>query len=289
MKRNIPILNLVSLQPEEDAGVFPLGAACIAAALVQAKLLPREHISLLTSFVDENPEILASRILTGAPDIVGFSLYCWNSKVSIALAKAIKTDHPEIVLVAGGPDCEALDQADSDMPFDALFLGEAETSFEKWFSASFTAWFKTHCAALEEDPMVLPQALPIPLPSATPPPSASPWLEGILKPKRGDAVAWELTRGCPFHCTYCYEGRGTRGLRHLPDARIAAELELFVRSGVSEVFVLDPTFNVQKARALALLKLFLQKGGNIAWNFEIRAELLDPDQAEAFAKLNCSL
>ena len=281
MKRKTPILTLVSLHPEEDAGVLPLGAACIAAALVQAKLLPRENIRLLTSFVDEKPELLASRILAGAPDIVGFSLYCWNSKVSIALAKAIKADHPEIIFVAGGPDCEALDQADSDMPFDAFFLGEAETSFAKWFSASFAAWFKTQCVAPEGEPTIVPQALPLPL--------ASPWLEGILQPARGGAVAWELTRGCPFHCTYCYEGRGTRGLRHLPDARIAAELELFVRSGVSEVFVLDPTFNVQRARALSLLKLFRQKGGDIAWNFEIRAELLDLDQAEAFAKLNCSL
>ena len=287
MKQKPPILTLVNLQPEEDAGVLPLGAACVAASLVQTKLLPRENISLLASPVGDSPDLLISRILAGKPDIVGFSLYCWNSKVSAALAQSIRADHPGIVIVAGGPDSEALDPAASGMPFDAIFLGEAEANFAAWFETRFVAT----AGQTAESPARPPRGECVvirscPCDAASLP---SPWLEGVLEPKRGGAVAWELTRGCPFHCTYCYEGRGTSGLRHLPESRIAAELELFVRCGVSEIFVLDPTFNVQKGRALSLLKLFARKGGDIAWNFEIRAELLDPAQAEAFASLPCSL
>ena len=287
MKPTTPILTLVSLQPEEDEGILPLGAACVAASLVQAKLLPRENISLLSSLVGDSPDILISRILAGKPDIVGFSLYCWNSTVSAALAAAIRADHPGIVLVAGGPDAEALDPAGSGMLFDAVFLGEAETSFAAWFKA----WLGAMDGQESGSPARSPIGESVVIRSRTCDAASlpSPWLEGILEPKRGGAVAWELTRGCPFHCTYCYEGRGSTELRHFPEARITAELELFVRRGVSEIFVLDPTFNVQRGRALSLLKLFARKGGDIAWNFEIRAELLDPAQAEAFSNLPCSL
>lgn len=295
MKHEFPNVTLVSLQPEEDAEVLPLGAGCIAAVLVRAHRVPRENIRLLASPVEASPELLIRQILAGNPDIVGFSLYCWNSTVSIGLAKTLKALDPGILIVAGGPDSERLDSADPEQPFDAVFLGEAEASFSAWWGAWFGAGRSggtragrdaghdaVHDAVRKGGLFVRSQ----PCDAAALP---SPWLEGILKPKRGGAVAWELTRGCPFCCTYCYEGRGTAGLRHLPDSRIAAELELFVESGVSEVFVLDPTFNVQKGRALSLLRLIAGSGGGIAWNFEIRAELLDAAQAEAFASLPCSL
>jgi hypothetical protein len=96
-------------------------------------------------------------------------------------------------------------------------------------------------------------------------------------------------RGCPYRCAYCYEGRGVAGLRLLPRERIEAELEILRSSGVSEVFVLDPTFNARSAEALSLLALLAERGGDIRWNFEIRAELVDRAQARAFSRLSCSL
>jgi radical SAM superfamily enzyme YgiQ (UPF0313 family) len=96
-------------------------------------------------------------------------------------------------------------------------------------------------------------------------------------------------RGCPYRCAYCYEGRGRPGIRALPRERIEAELEILESGGVSEVFVLDPTFNARGAEALSLLALLAERGGDIHWNFEIRAELVDRAQARAFARLSCSL
>jgi hypothetical protein len=116
----------------------------------------------------------------------------------------------------------------------------------------------------------------------------SPWLTGFIKPREG-GVLWELARGCPYHCSYCYESKGEVGLRRIPRARIEAELDFFARSGVEQAFVLDPTFDADRARAKELLGLIERKGRTIHWKFEVRAELLDRELARRFSAIDCSL
>jgi radical SAM superfamily enzyme YgiQ (UPF0313 family) len=111
-----------------------------------------------------------------------------------------------------------------------------------------------------------------------------------MDPKECDGdVVWELSRGCPFRCAYCYESKGSSGSRPFPLERIEAELELFVRSGVNYIFVLDPTFDADPTRAALLLDLFRAKAPLMRWKFEIRAELLDKGLVRRFGTLDCSL
>lgn len=96
-------------------------------------------------------------------------------------------------------------------------------------------------------------------------------------------------RGCPFACAYCYEGRGSRAVRRLPRSRIEAELARFAAVSPRRVFVLDPTFNLDRERTIALLDLIAQRAPHHEWHFEARAELLDRAQARAFARLGANL
>jgi len=289
MNQNNLRVTFVSLNIKEDRGALPLGASCAAASLLAAGLARLEDIFILEACIDDGEDDLLRGIVENRPQVVGFSLYCWNSTKFAALAERLKADYPEILLIAGGPDAERfvperLKAEEPGLPcrFDALFLGEAEASLPAWLAAAAAVLEAGACAAASGPAII--RAKPCDASSLP-----SPWLEGILEPRRGGAVAWELTRGCPFRCTYCYEGRGFSGLRHFPAERLETELELFTRSGVKEVFVLDPTFNTQGKRAMSLLKFFAEKGGDIDWYFEIRAELLDRAQAEAFAVIPCSL
>ena len=289
----------VSLRTAEDGEALPLGAATAAAALVQAGLVTFDDMKILSAGVDEPPAALAAKILASSPDLVGFSLYCWNSNAAIELAARLRTARPNLLLIAGGPDAERLApgsgsraavgaETEASLVFDAVFIGEAEESLVAWVRDAATGCGGNARARgrdrISANPAVFLRGKP-----ASPASLASPWLTGLLEPRKGGQAAWELTRGCPFRCAYCYEGRGSAGIRRLPDERLERELALFVERGVGEVFVLDPTFNVQSGRALALLRRFAEKGGDIAWNFEIRAELLDKPQAEAFASMSCSL
>ena len=71
--------------------------------------------------------------------------------------------------------------------------------------------------------------------------------------------------------------------------RIKAELELFARKKVPQVFVLDPTYNVNKKRAVELLRLIAQKTPDTFYYFEARAELMDSELAREFTRIPCAL
>ena len=98
-----------------------------------------------------------------------------------------------------------------------------------------------------------------------------------------------MTRGCPFHCSFCFESRGERSVRHFSFERLEAELEYLVAHEAGEVYVLDPTFNMDKKRTIAILAMLEKKQAPIHFVFEVRAELLDNALADAFAKIDCSL
>lgn len=276
---------LVSIRVYDDIAAVPLGAACIAAAIeASPQLAGRVSVKIVEAGPGEPASVLARRIMASDPDAVGFSLYCWNRILAEKTATILRRTAPDLILFAGGPEAEALFRDDRSGRsgqsvgtnlFDAVFRGEGEDSVTSWLCELLGG------RAVREIPVSrgLPAAETLP----------SPWLLGTIHPEKGGSAVWELTRGCPYSCAYCYEGRGSHAVRRLPDARIDAELELFARSGTTEVFVLDPTFNLDRKRTLRLLGLFGEKAPGIRWQFEVRAELLDRAQAAAFARLDCFL
>lgn len=292
MKRTFIRLSLVAIHPESNTAFIPLGVASIAAYLEQfiknaGGQQPKLEITILEN---RGEELTAGWILDRKPDIVGFSLYAWNTKRVFQLAREIRNSESAPILVAGGPDaeyCAALfrdssmsSEKTAEIPFDAVFLGEAEKSFAHWFLDEFLGG----TAALQQSSPKFIPSIP-----CEPEELVSPWLSGYLVPSADRDVAWEMTRGCPYHCTYCYEGRGSSRVRALPKKRLEAELELFEKRAVPKVFVLDPTFNLNPARALSMIEMLAKKAPSIYWYLEIRAELVTPALAEAFARLPCSL
>lgn len=71
--------------------------------------------------------------------------------------------------------------------------------------------------------------------------------------------------------------------------RIQAELDLFAQKKIPQVFVLDPTYNADKKRALEILNLISKKTPDTFYYFEARAEFIDRELARAFTKIPCAL
>ena len=59
------------------------------------------------------------------------------------------------------------------------------------------------------------------------------------------------------------------------EKRIQKELILFEEKKVEQIFVLDPTFNINRDRTISIISLIKKHAPNIHFTFEIRAELLD--------------
>jgi len=287
-------LAFLSVHIEDSPEARPLGAASVAAALLAAKRPESPHLAgklearLVEGFVSEDASALADRTLASDPDWIGLSAYSWNRARIAQVAALIRERAPGVVLFAGGPEATADPEGLlSAAPLDFLARGEGEgvvlsalellaggapiDALAGIKGVALPGRASASCRAPALDLGLLP----------------SPWLAGLIDPREG--VLWELARGCPFHCAYCYEGKGEAGVRRFPRERIEAELDYFVRSGAEQVFVLDPTFDADRERARSILALIEKKAPGIAWKFELRAEFIDRDLARRFAALDSSV
>lgn len=274
---------LVSSPARESPEALSLGAASVAAAI---KASGAAEAVLVDGDVGEDAESLASRVAAARPDAVGFSTYSWSRDTMRDTAAILRASSPRTMLFAGGPEATADPEAlIGELGLDFAVAGEGESPVAEAARRSFEP------ARLRGIPgIVLPHEPWMRAPAEDPETLPSPWLLGTIEAAScGGDLIWELSRGCPFKCAYCYESKGDAGSRPFPMERIEAELELFLRSGVSYAFILDPTFDSDPRRALQVLDLFRAKAPGIRWKFELRAELLDKALVRRFSELDCSL
>ena len=269
----------ISIHCERSPDAVALGSASVA-SFIQAQF-PR--IQLLDAYVDEGAPQIFERLSQLCSDhnvsgkwVIGFSLYSWNRRLGQAVAELCRKTFPDSLLVAGGPEVSARPEGlgiQDGGPFSVLIQGEGESALLK----ILTSW--AHGQSVE--PAIV-QGEPENL-SALP----SPWLSGLLEGTKG--ALWELARGCPYGCTYCFESKGNHRVRYISEERFNQELDYFVQKQIPSVFVLDPTFNANNQRTLRILDRILEKAPDIHWHFEVRAERINRDQARRFAQLGASL
>jgi radical SAM superfamily enzyme YgiQ (UPF0313 family) len=236
------------------------------------------EVTLKDFYLNDTPKKAAENILKCSPDSIGFSMYIWNRDFLLETASIIRKCNKDITLYAGGAEitASALSLIDN-KNLDFLIRGEAELPFVNLLNyltgKVISKPDKLLKMAYVNDLELIP----------------SPFLSLNLDPADWDGILWELSRGCPYNCSFCSESRGVKGVRYYNEDRIKNELILFEEKKVEQVFVLDPTFNINSERALRIMELIKKYASDIHFTFEIRAELLDERLAESFAELNCSL
>ncbi|MHB8829552.1 MAG: B12-binding domain-containing radical SAM protein [Syntrophales bacterium] len=271
-------LVLAAIHIKASPRAVPLGSAMLA-AVIRRTFGAEIQTGILNLYLDQPAVECADRILESDPDHVGFSMYVWNRSLSLEIAAILKQRRPGLVIFAGGAEATA-DQAGvlGDPAIDFVLPGEGEAIIVETLGRLLRGATTQEIAA---------SARPIPVKDLATLPS--PFLDGTLKLADYSGALWELSRGCPFTCDFCFESRGTAGIRRIPMNRVEAELELFAASGIREVFVLDPTFNYRKANAKRMLRLIAVKAPDIHFFFEIRSEFIDREMAGLFAAIRCSL
>lgn len=274
-------IHLVSCCLEEGNLSYPLGALCIQSSLLAKGFACVHHPFTLA----DNPRQAAGQVAYEQGEVIGLSVYLWNRLWMDSFLSALKEEHPGLVVFAGGPEATANPQSFNLDSLSFLVVGEGEEAVVQAVQ-QLAKHQAVQGKGLVSDLKYISYA-PSPQLSGL----SSPILQGLADPflTEGASVLWEMTRGCPFHCSFCFESRGQRSVRHFPPERLEAELDYLVAHGVGEIYVLDPTFNMDKKRTLELLSLIEAKSQAIHFVFEIRAELLDKQLADAFSRINCSL
>lgn len=269
-------VTLCTILVEKSPQALPLGVACVASSI---KNLSIEFPDLKVNLVDFNleqklsVEKITNDLLCYDSAIYCFSIFVWNKNLLLEVASELKKKNSKIICIAGGPEVTA--NPKNFLSFDYVISGEGEkVSFELIKNIFNDTQINEKILFGKRES----------LESLT-----SPYLDKTLNPKKYDGALWELARGCPFKCSYCYESKGDKKVEYFSFERIKEELDLFVKNDIKQIFVLDPTYNVDKSRAIKLLDYIRQKAKQIFFHFECRAEFISDELAKAFSKINCSL
>ncbi|MBM4267504.1 MAG: radical SAM protein [Deltaproteobacteria bacterium] len=216
--------------------------------------LTREEVSawLADTWASELRERARAAARSGVRPVLGISCYTWNVAEFLDVARRVKADVPETLVVAGGPHVQRAEDFLRDEAIDVVALGEAEETFTQLLdaieagSADLAAWDAIDGLAFCVDGA----------PRRTAPrrrsteldrfPSALDWIE--LRDADGEPryrqVAYETSRGCPYRCAFCEWGTGAIGTKmyQLSLDRIRSDLEKVVAGGIKDVWLCDSNF-----------------------------------------------
>ena len=279
----IPVI-CTTLLIEKSPQALPLGAACIATAIKHDTNLKDFCEVSLKAFCLEDKDFpedkiiaadyISEKLIEKAENCKGaifcFSCFVWNVGILETAAKSLR--EKGFVCIAGGPEITA--HPSFYKGFDYTVSGEGEISVP--------LLIKKIIQLQKSDKIIISKSPELEC-------LTSPYLDGMIDPSEYGGVLWELARGCPFKCAYCYESKGEKTVRLFPMEKIKAELDLFAKKKVPQVFVLDPTYNVNKKRAIELLRLIASKTPDTFYYFEARAEFIDRELAREFTRIPCAL
>ena len=195
-------------------------------------------------FKREDPVEVVKRL--DNPKVCAFSSYVWNEVISQEIAKEVRKQYPDCIIVWGGPQ---VGPEDYNLDWcDIVIKAEGERNFVnilrdidagKELPQTYTS---DRIDQLDECP--------------------SPYLEGVFDdiiashPEAVFAMTLETNRGCPFQCTFCDWGSLTYAkIKKFDLDKVVGELDWATQNPIGYLWVADANFGVFKARDIAIANL----------------------------------
>lgn len=195
-------------------------------------------------FKREDPVEVVKRL--DNPKVCAFSSYVWNEVISQEIAKEVRKQYPDCIIVWGGPQvgpedynldwCDIVIKAEGERNFVNI-LRDIDSGKE--LPQTYTS---DRIDQLDECP--------------------SPYLEGVFDdiiashPEAVFAMTLETNRGCPFQCTFCDWGSLTYAkIKKFDLDKVVGELDWATQNPIGYLWVADANFGVFKARDIAIANL----------------------------------
>lgn len=213
-----------------------------------------DRLDYLLPIYNRVPVKTAANKLSHA-DIVFFSVYIWNYRISLEIARKLKAVSPEMLIVFGGP--QVPDKAEDFLrkyPFvnvachgegEKIALAILKHGLEgDWAQVPGISYVSESGLFVKNKQLTANKNL-----SEYP----SPYLNGVFDPlikEHPDVkwmALWETNRGCPFSCSFCDWGSGTKSqVRPYDLKRIYKEWEWFSDQKIEFVYCCDANFGLLK-------------------------------------------
>jgi anaerobic magnesium-protoporphyrin IX monomethyl ester cyclase len=277
-------LQKVALVGLNSAGYRSLALGYVRAyAQADPRLAGKSGFMTLDLDVSVDPWWVAYRVAALQPDVVGFSVTCWNARSVYDACRLLKTIVPGAYIVVGGPEVAPIaEEVLAAQPsIDAVVRGEGEETFAELLSTLLrgrSPWRVEGVSARRDGEIVsAPDRALIGDLDSVP----SPYLTGVLEPVEGTAYI-ETYRGCPHRCGYCFEGKGFGRLRSFSRERVEAEVDFLASvAGIGSFSFIDPVFNLTGERLewlAGVMEPYVRRGVRLH-TIEVDIERIGPDEA----------
>lgn len=202
-------------------------------------------------------------------DMVCFTSYLWNIERNLVIAEKLKKGKSDLQIFFGGPEIAPGSIAlNENYPFIEGFVsGEGE-----WFFYHLLKGEKLEPLYINGNPLFLqpPDQLIDPLRIV------EPLSSGRLNTMPDGSVFMEMTRGCPYRCSYCYYSKNFSRVREIPFNKLIHVLQN--PGQIEEIYLLSPAFDRSHLFKEKLIELKNNNTG-IRLHTEIRTDRLDPETA----------
>ena len=220
------------------------------------------------------------------PDVVGFSVITGAHHWATRAARQLKEAMPTMVMAAGGAHPTYFPEMIQEELIDIIARGEAELSFPEFSNrlssgqdcrSTLGLWVKVKQEIYEND--VAPLVNDI---SLLPHPDRRLYTKYPFYSQQTE-VPFSTTRGCPFHCSFCYnhvkaalykgKGRYVR-TREVEDVISEMEEARGLMRNIRSVILYDDIIGLNKKWLAEYCEAYAQRI-NLPWFTSIRADIVD--------------
>lgn len=264
---------------------IPLAPGYLKAWAHRCRLLDEADIEILPpeSCDRSGCRRLIDLIVAKSPDILGVSLYLWNSVRTLFIVEQVRKRLPHLIVVAGGPEVSLANATVVNAPgVDFMVLGEGEETF-----ADLLRHFLRQAPELAEIPgIAFRQDGALRVNRDRPPIEKlellpSPYLLGYIDPGDYREMMIFTMRGCLQGCRYCaWSARG--GLRPFHLDQLRDELLLARKMEKEVIFsIADSAFDTSPVfREFCAMAGRINADGRLHFNCFVQAERIDRETAQ---------
>ncbi len=197
-----------------------------------------------------------------APDILGISVYIWNSLRVKELLRRVREFIPRTLIVLGGPETSfnADDWCKEFEEINYIVTGHGEEGFRLLMESDFR--LADRIVSVSGPPF---REIPFP------------YRDEDFPRFQNRYVYYEASRGCPYRCSYCLSSRRDQALDFRDPDTVKKELRILMDKDLRTIKFVDRTFNADRGFARDIWRYLLDHPSRSRFHFEIFPHLLEEE------------